>query len=96
MSIEKIQLGTTKKFTWISSGDTPSAIHVAIYTGSETLVSSVTGTSSGNGHDDANVSLTEANSYIGDGYYTFAWNATMNSNPYLNKGKFKLVLQEVE
>ena len=45
MSIEKFILGTTKKFTWISSGDTPSAITLRVYNGSETLVGSMAGVS---------------------------------------------------
>jgi len=48
MSIKKVLLGGTLRYEWINSGQnfTP---FVCVYTGSETLVSSATMASSGNG-----------------------------------------------
>lgn len=94
MSLNKFILGTSKKFTWISSGDTPTSIILRVYNGSETLVSSIAGTSSGNGHYYANVPFTGTN--FVNGFYSYDWLAIMNSRPYVSRNLFKLIPKEVD
>lgn len=89
-SVKKILVGDTFKMTWISSGTTASVISAAVFTGSETLISSGTGTSSGNGHY-WRTSLINT-----PGYYVQEWKATIAGNQQKRRQRFKVVLNEVD
>ncbi len=89
-SLKRIQVGDTFKQFWISSGTTPSVISAAIITGSETVISSGTGVSSGNGHYYRTALVNSP------GYYISEWKATISGNPYKRKYRFKAVLNEVD
>lgn len=56
--------GDTIRFTLVSSGDTASPISSALYEGTETLISSVTATSSGNGFYYASMSIPSSHSWL--------------------------------
>ena len=88
--MQKVQVGDTFKMFWISSGSTASIISAAIISGSETVISSGTGTSSGNGHYYRTVSVNSP------GYYVGEWKATIAGLPYKRRFKFKAVLNEVD
>ena len=88
--IEKL-IGDTIKVTWVSSGDVPSPILALIYTSSETLVSSVSMTSSGNGHYYSNYTIPNT-----PGFYVAETLATLDSLPYKRRVAFKAVTQEVD
>lgn len=87
---KRVQVGDTFKQFWISSGTTPSVISAAIITGSETVISSGTGVSSGNGHYYRTVSVNSP------GYYVSEWRATISGNPYKRRARFKAFLNEVD
>lgn len=88
----RVLAGSTFKPTWISSGVTPSAIWFTLYNGSETLVDSITGTSSGNGHYYALSTLPDSI----EGFYHGVWHATINSKPYKNSVKVQAIFNEVD
>jgi len=83
--------GTTKKFTWISSGQNPSGLAATIRDGSETLVSSTSMTDSGAGFYFAAVTLPST-----PGYYVKEMVATIGGKPYNKRETFKIVLSEVD
>jgi hypothetical protein len=72
--------GTTLKLTWVSSGVTPSGICSSLITGSETVVSSVTGVSSGNGHYYALHNMPNS-----AGWFSNLWLASVGVNTYVHK-----------
>lgn len=89
--MDKFLFGDTKKLTWISSGTTPTLIYSTIFDGNESSVNSSTMTSSGNGHYYANMTLPNT-----PGFYvreTYAW---VNSFPYRNRERFKVIKSEVD
>ncbi len=90
-NIRSVLIGNTIRLTWISSGATPSPITAAIFTGSETLVSSVSMTDSGNGHYFADYTVSSL-----QGYFVYESTATINSLPYKNRTKYRTVLEEVD
>lgn len=83
--------GDTKRFTWVSSGQTPSPITAAVIDAKETVVSSASMVSSGNGHYYLNVTLPTT-----DGYYVKETKQTMAGKDYRQREKFKIVLCEVD
>ena len=89
-SLRKVLVGDTFKQFWISSGTSPSVISAALITGSETVISSGTGVSSGNGHYYRTASVNSP------GFYVSEWRATISGNPYIRKTRFKAVLGEVD
>lgn len=91
MSIDRYVAGDTKQFTWVSSGSTPSAISASIIDGGESVVSSSSMTSSGNGHYYVSITLPDT-----PGYYVYQNLATVNSKVYKNKQRFKIVLGTVD
>ncbi len=90
MALKRIQVGDTFKAFWISSGTTPSVITASIITGSETVISSGSGVSSGNGHFYRTFSVNTP------GYYVSQWTATIAGSPYKRKTRFKAILGEVD
>ena len=88
--VKKVQVGDTFKQFWISSGTTPSVISAAIISGSETVISSGTGVSSGNGNYYRTTSINSP------GHYVSEWRATIAGNPYKRKYRFKAILNEVD
>ena len=89
-AVKKILVGDTFKMTWISSGAVASTISAAIYTGSETLISSGTGTNSGNGHYWRTTLINTP------GYYVQEWRAVISGNQQKRRQRFKVVLNEVD
>ena len=89
--MKNVIVGDTIRLTWISSGALPSEIYGAIFDGAETLVSSSTMSSSGNGHYYLDVTLPDT-----PGYYAAELNAVINSFPYRRKIKIKGVTGEVD
>ena len=84
-------IGDTIAITWVNSGVTPTAIGAAIYNGSETLVSSASMTSSGNGHYYRLYTLPNT-----PGYFVAETIATISGNPYKNRIRFKAIRGEVD
>lgn len=88
--VKTVLVGDTFKQYWISSGSTPSVISAAIISGSETVVTSGTGVSSGNGHYYRTTLVNTP------GHYVSEWKATISGNPYKRRFRFKAVLNEVD
>lgn len=88
--LEKVLIGDTFKQTWISSGAIASVISAAIITGSETIINSGTGTSSGNGHYWRTAVVNTP------GYYISEWKATIAGNPQKRRLRFKAISNEVD
>lgn len=74
-------VGNTLKVTWVNSGVTPSAITSALIDRNETVVDSITATSSGNGFYYAPHTL--PTSYVG--FWVNEWDATINGKHYLRR-----------
>jgi len=91
MSIKEYLVGNTIQATWVNSGVTPTAIHVAIYDGDETLVDSATMSSSGNGHYYYDHTIPNT-----PGFYAMYYEATINGNPFRNQDKYKALLEQVD
>lgn len=90
MAVKKVLIGDTFKQFWISSGTTPSVISAAIISGSETVISSGTGVSSGNGHYYRTTSINTP------GWYVSEWKATISGSPYKRRYRFRAILGEVD
>lgn len=89
--MDKYIFGSTFKFTWVSSGITPSSITAKVYNGDNTVVSSVAMTSSGNGHYYSNVTVPTT-----PGFYVKEVLATVSGDDYKEREKFKVILCEVD
>ena len=88
--IRQVLIGDTFKQFFISSGTTPSVITASIVDGAETIISSETGVSSGNGHFWRTTSVNTA------GWYVSQWEAMISGSPYRRRFRFKAVLNEVD
>ncbi len=88
--LKKVLIGDTFKQTWISSGTLPSLISAAIISGSETVINSGTGVSSGNGHYYRTALINTP------GYFVSEWKATIAGNPYKRRLRFKAIRNEVD
>jgi len=91
MAIPKYLAGNTVSMSWVSSGQTATTISVAIISGSETVVSSVAMTSSGNGHYYANVTLPAT-----EGFYVREDLAVIDTKTYKVHKTIKITLQQVD
>ncbi|HKJ88812.1 MAG TPA: hypothetical protein VKA48_09925 [Gammaproteobacteria bacterium] len=91
MNIKRALVGDTVRFTWVNSGTTPGALHLALYDGAETLVSSQTMASSGNGHYYADVTLPDT-----PGFYVGETFALVDGKDYKRRVKVRAVLGEVD
>lgn len=89
--MKDVIIGDTVKVTWVSSGVTPTTLYAALFSGSETLISSVSMTSSGNGHYYANITIPDT-----PGYYASETKAVINGFPYIRKLKMNGVTGEVD
>jgi hypothetical protein len=87
----ELPAGDTRQFVWISSGTAPTSIYAAIFTGSETLVSSASMTSSGNGHYYANVTLP-----LSLGMFSAQTGATVSGKPYKRYSIIKTVKSDTD
>jgi len=90
-TLKKKLIGNTIKVTWVSSGITPSAISLSIFNGSDTLVNSLSMTSSGNGHYYGLYTLVNTL-----GYYVAQTDATVASKPYKKRFAFKAISKETD
>jgi len=88
--LEKVA-GTTLKATWVSSGASAGPIVSALFDGNESLVSSVTATSSLNGFYYALHLLPNTRAW-----YANQWTAVINANTYVDRQFIKAVLPEVD
>ena len=88
--IKHVLIGDTFKQFWISSGTTPSVVTASIIDGLENIVSSETGTSSGNGHFYRTTLVNTP------GWYISQWEVTISGNPYRRRYRFKANLNEVD
>ena len=91
MALKRYLAGNTIRYTWISSGVTPSDIWCATFNGSETLVNSITMASSGNGHYYIDYTLPDT-----PGNYVNYYNASINGDPYKNQVRFKVATYQVD
>ena len=89
-NIKTYEVGSTIKFTWISSGSSPTTIISSVLDGTETIVSSKTATSSGDGH------YYSYHSVDTPGYYVNQWLAQVSANTYVGRQKFRAVRTEVD
>ena len=90
-NISCYEVGNTVKFTWVSSGAVPASIISTILDGAESIVSSLTAVSSGDGHYYANMAAPNT-----PGYYVNRWNATIGANSYHSARKFQVIRTEVD
>ena len=90
-NIKCYEVGSTVKFTWVSSGSSPTFIASTILDGNEVLVSSVTATDSTNGQYYANHPVPST-----PGYYVNGWVAQISVNTYLSRQRFQVIRTEVD
>ena len=72
--------GTTLKLTWVTSGVTPTGIVANLINNVESLVSSLTAVSSGNGHYYGLMTLPNS-----DAWYVNEWYAYIGVNTYVSR-----------
>lgn len=89
--IYEFPAGDTRQFKWISSGTAPTNAYAALFTGSETLVSSLSMTSSGNGHFYADITLP-----LSLGIYSGQTVATVSDKPYRRYATIKIVKSDTD
>lgn len=90
MSYKKIAAGSTIKLTWVNSGVTPDSIRYSLKNGAETICSSGTMTSSGNGHYYKFITVTTP------GYYVADSTATISSLPFRRYKYIRAIEPEVD
>lgn len=90
MTIKKYMVGTTIRFTWISSGVTPSDIFCSIYDKNETSIDSGTMVNSGGGHYYHEHTVPNT-----PGYYVGISEASINGLPYRKFEKYQAIKGEV-
>lgn len=73
-------VGDIFKATWVSSGGNPSTISSALIDKNQTVISSLTGVSSGNGFFFAFHQLPNT-----PAYYVNEWRANVGGNNYVNR-----------
>lgn len=83
-------IGDTIRLTWVSSGAVADQIGVTAYDSDESMVGSMSMSSSGNGHYYADYTLDNT-----PGYNVFQTTAWVSSYPYINRTKINKVLEEV-
>lgn len=79
----KLTLGSTFRTIWVSSGTAASPIYFRVLSGSETMVSSYAGVSSGNGHFYADISINSPGLWKGE------WTAQVGINTYVSPQWFE-------
>ena len=88
--INSFLIGDTRKVRWVSSGATVTAIHFAVYNGTETLVDSATMTSSGNGHYYGLHTVPNT-----PGHYVVQTLATIDGRPYKTRERYRAIIGDV-
>lgn len=89
--MDKYLSGNTQIFTWVSSGQSPSPITAAVLDISNTVISSGSMTSSGNGHYYRNVTMPTT-----EGFYIKETKATISGDVFRDREKFQVILCEVD
>lgn len=89
--MKKYLAGHTRKITWVSSGVVPTSISAAVIDAGETIVSSQSMTSSGNGHFYSALTMPST-----AGFYVIETSAIVSTKPYKTRSRFKIVLSEVD
>jgi len=89
--VKDVQAGSTRTVAWVNSGVSPIGLSVSILDGTDTLVSSSSMVSSGNGHYFQPITFPSSR-----GFWVVEWNATINSKPYRNRMSVRTVLGEVD
>lgn len=89
--MNKFLVGDTMKLTWINSGQTANPIIASIFNGSDSLVNSVSMSSSGDGHYFSNYTLPNT-----PGFYVAETLATIAGLPYKNRTRFKVITGETD
>lgn len=79
--IFELVAGTTFKLTWVNSGVSPTDLSMCLLDKDETVVSSVTPVSSGNGHYFAPLYLPTS-----DAWYVARTIAIIDTRTYVNRG----------
>ncbi len=93
-NVRHIEIGTTKKFTWVASSTTVTTGYSAIRDGLEAIINTVSLTDSGNGHWFSLHSFLATTYAIG--YHTQTFHMTIGGNPYNNPQRIKLIMTEVD
>lgn len=88
--MKRVTVAGTFKLTWVNSGVTTTGLVATILDGSETVVSTHSAVSSGNGHYYANVSVNTP------GFYSGRFDGTISGEPYRRYLRFKAVTGEVD
>lgn len=88
--IKRFVVGTTIKQTYVNSGNTPTSINASVLTGSETVISSGTPVSSGDGHYYRMVTVNSP------GYYVSLWESTIAGKTYRKKDTFRVIVGDVD
>lgn len=83
--------GDTVKFTWVDSGVSVDSGHLALYTGSETVVGTYAAVDSGGGHYYADVPVPDV-----AGFYVGEFVMVAGGNTYRRRRKFWAVTGEVD
>jgi hypothetical protein len=78
VTLRELQLGSAFRATWINSGVTPTSIQYRVLSGSETVVSTYAGQSSGNGHFYVDASVDSP------GLWQSQWVAVIAANTYVS------------
>lgn len=93
MRIQSVECiaGTTIRLTWVSSGVAPDTIRSVLLSGSETMVSSLGATNSGNGHFYALHPIPTSG-----GWYVNEWVAVVGVNTYVNRQLVRSMRLEAE
>ena len=89
--MKEFLIGDTIKATWINSGASPTAVDHTLYSGSETAVSTVTLTDSGNGHFWGYITLPET-----PGFYVSETIATISSLPFKRRVRLRAKTGEAD
>ena len=90
MPAKEILIGDTLQVTWVSSATVPSEATAVIYNGSDTAVSSITMTSSGNGHYYADYTVPSSAQYM-----VAETTVYVNSLPYKKRTPFRITKGDV-
>lgn len=94
MSNRRFSIGDSVQFTWINSGTTATDLHHEVYDGDETLVSSATMSSSGNGHYYSFFTIPDSSGAVG--YYHARLKGSIEGIQFVRSHQFKAVSWEVD
>lgn len=89
--MKRILSGDTRKVTWIASGNTATNISTAVRDREENVVTSLSMTSSGNGHYYSMVTMPTTAAF-----YAIELQAVISTKTYKRRIPFQIVLTEVD